>query len=100
MGLKGVQMGLAIYHWIAMDISIMTQVKFLAKCKRFKSSFENCFFHTKNVNRIFDRIFKPFIGMRQIIWRWKAAAKPLLPHVESFSNSLCLKSNLKKRKIS
>ena len=78
-------MGLAIYRWIAMDISIMTQVKFLAKCKRFKSSFENRFFFTqKNLNRIFDRISKLFTGMRQIIWRLKAAAKPLLPHVESF----------------
>ena len=38
--------------------------------------------------------------MRQIIWRWKAAAKPLLPYVESFSNSLWLKSNLENRKIS
>ena len=38
----------------------------------------------ENVNRIFDHISKPFIGMRQIIWRRKAAAKPLLPHVESF----------------
>ena len=77
-------MGLAIYRWKAVDTNIMTQINFLAKCKRFKSSFENRFLHTKNVNRIFDRILKPFIGMRHIIWRWKAAAKPLLPHVESF----------------
>ena len=35
------------------------------------------------MNRIFDRISKPFIGMRQIIWRSKAAVKLLLPHAES-----------------
>ena len=42
--LKSVQMGLAIYRWKAMYTSIMTQVKFFAKCKRFKSSFKNRFF--------------------------------------------------------
>ena len=41
--LKSVQTGLAIYRWQAMDTSIMTQLEFLAKCKRFKSSFENRF---------------------------------------------------------
>ena len=52
------------------------------------------------MNRIFDRIFKPFIGMRPIIWHWKAAAKPLLHMLKVFSNSLWLKSNSENRKIS
>ena len=79
-------MGLAIYRWKAMDTSIMTQVKFLAKYKRFKSSFENRFSSQKiNVNSIFEPISKPFIGMRQMRWRWIAAANPLLFCRESFS---------------
>ena len=45
---------------------------------------KTAFFHTKNMDRIFDRISKPFIVMRQIIWCWKAVAKPLLPDDESF----------------
>ena len=34
-------MGLAIYRWKAMETNIMTELKFLAKYKWFKSSFEN-----------------------------------------------------------
>ena len=78
-------MGLAIYHWKAMDTSIMTQVKFLAKCTQFKSSLKSVLLYTKKVNRIFESISKLFIGMRQMRWRWKAAANPLLPNVETFS---------------
>jgi hypothetical protein len=40
-------MGLAIYRLKAMDTSITALVEFLAKCTRFKSSFEKRFSSNK-----------------------------------------------------
>jgi hypothetical protein len=40
-----------------MDTSIITQVKFLSKCKRFKSSFENRFFFIQKRWTVFSIAF-------------------------------------------
>ena len=51
------QIWIAIYRWKVMDTSIMTQLKFLAKYKRFKSSFENRFFLHKKRESYFRSHF-------------------------------------------
>jgi hypothetical protein len=48
------------------------------------------------VNRIFDAISKPFIGMSQMRWRWIAAANPLISHVERFSKFPTVKEEFQK----
>ena len=51
---------------------------------RIKSSFENgaaVHFHSRS---IFDISVKPFIGMMQMILRWKDIDQALLPYVEHF----------------
>ena len=41
-------------------------------------------YHWKVMDTSIMTQVKPFIGMRQIIWHWKAAANTLIPHVERF----------------
>ena len=46
-----------------------------------------------------DSIFKRFVGIEQIRWRWKAGENPHLPYMYFFSNSIRFKSNLKNGEI-
>lgn len=54
------------------------------------------FLHTKIHESYFRGYSKPFIGMGQMIWRWKAAANPLISHVESFLKFPMVKEEFKK----
>ena len=55
---------------------------------RIKSSFENGAAIHFCSGRIFVISLKPFIGMMQMIYRWKDVDQALHPYVEHFSNSL------------
>ena len=94
-------MGRVIYRCKALDNHISSILNIFAKSLWFKSSFEKIvfFFKTENMNRIFDSIFKRFVGIEQIRWRWKAGKNTHLPYIYFFSNYIQFKSNLKNGEI-
>ena len=93
-------MGRVIYRWKALDNYISSILNVFAKSLWFKSSFEKTvFFKTKNANRILDSIFKPFIGIEQIRWRWKLVKIRIFHISIIFSNSIRFKSNLENGEI-
>ena len=77
--------GRVIYRWKALDNHISSILNIFVKSSWFKSSFEKTvFFKTENVNRILNSIFKWFVRIEQIRWRWKAGENPHLPYMYCF----------------
>ena len=74
-----------IYRWEALVNHISSILNVFAKSLWFKNSFEKTIlFKIENMNRILDSIFKQFVGIEKIRWRWKAGENPHLPYIYYF----------------